>query len=268
MVVEKKVHRQQQHFHVTVYITEMWPKKKRLVIKQPKTRPLVFHCIVGAHKDKSMRDSLCVLPRDGKERMPPQYCTYPLVPSSRPTESENGCCGVEHRAEISVFQFIGDERLRVWQVHLSIASSGATKVALNTVHRVIGVTGSHRANKEEEHKSGSTEDDKLALRRAVVAILSPGTAGGGSVLAHLVAAKLVPDKTHQSNGVAEKLEASNGSLPEEHGSSDQQDILQDTTQSHDQGRGLANLYCVLIMLSLGLRSGILKYHLPGKRPRR
>lgn len=63
MVVEKKVHRQQQHFHVTVYITEMWPKKKRLVIKQPKTRPLVFHCIVGAHKDKSMRDSLCVTER-------------------------------------------------------------------------------------------------------------------------------------------------------------------------------------------------------------
>lgn len=67
---KKKVHRQQQHLHVTVYITEMWLKKKRLVIKQPKTSPLVFHCIVGAHKGKGMSGSLCVLPRDRKERIP------------------------------------------------------------------------------------------------------------------------------------------------------------------------------------------------------
>lgn len=45
-------------------------KKKRLVIKQPKTSPLVFHCIVGAHKGKGMSGSLCVLPRDRKERIP------------------------------------------------------------------------------------------------------------------------------------------------------------------------------------------------------
>lgn len=120
-------------------------------------------------------------------------------------------------------------------MHLSITSSGTTEVALDTVNGVIGITGSHRANKEEEHKSGSTKDDKLALCGAVVPILSPGTAGGGSVLAHLVTTELVPDKTHQSNGVTEELEASDGSLPQEHGGSDQQDILEDTAQSHDQG---------------------------------
>jgi hypothetical protein len=38
---------------------------------------------------------------------------------------------------------------------------------------------------------GGATADKLALCGAVVPILSPGTAGGGSVLAHLVTTELV-----------------------------------------------------------------------------
>jgi hypothetical protein len=61
---KKKVHRQQQHFHVTVYITKMWLKKRKIGKERAKTSPSIFYRIVGAHKDKSMSSSLSVLPRE------------------------------------------------------------------------------------------------------------------------------------------------------------------------------------------------------------
>lgn len=127
-------------------------------------------------------------------------------------------------------------------VHLGIASSGTTEVTLNTAIAVVGVVGSQRADEEEEHENSSTKHNKTALGRLGVAILSPGTASTSSVLAHFIAAELVPDKTSQRDGVTEELESSDRGLPDEHRGGNQEDILEHTAQGHHERGSLANLH--------------------------
>lgn len=126
-------------------------------------------------------------------------------------------------------------------MHLRITSSGTTKHALHTVNGRRGVAGGHGANKEEEDQSRGSKNNKLALGRAGLAVLSPGAACRGGVLAHLVSTQLVPDETEQSDRVTKELKGGDGGVPDHHGGNDQEDILEDTAEGHDQGRGLANL---------------------------
>jgi hypothetical protein len=107
--------------------------------------------------------------------------------------------------------------------------------------RIGGVARSHRSHGKEENQDDGTDDDKLALHRAVGAILSPRAVGLASVILDLIGAKLVVHKTDQSNGVTEELGGGDRGVPESHGGANQQDILQDTAQGHHKGRGLSNL---------------------------
>jgi len=124
--------------------------------------------------------------------------------------------------------------------HLSVASSGTTQHALDLANPLRGVARGHGTDEEEEDQSGSAEDDELALGGVGVAVLGPRAASLAGVLAHLVTTELVVHKADQGEGVTEELEAGDRGLPEHHGGSHQEDILQDTAQGHDQRGGLAD----------------------------
>lgn len=106
---------------------------------------------------------------------------------------------------------------------------------------VSGVVGADGTNEKEEHEDGGTNNNQATLGRLVVAVLSPGTGRTRGVLAHLVTAKLVPDKTCQRDGVTKVLLARDGVIKEHDRGNNQQDILEDTAQGHDERRSLANL---------------------------
>lgn len=123
---------------------------------------------------------------------------------------------------------------------LCVAGGSTAKHALHTVNGLGSVAGSHGAHQQEEDESSSTDDDGFALSGVVDTVLSPDAASLTSVLADLVGTKLVVDETDQRNRVTKELSASDRSLPNHHGSNDQQDILEDTAEGHDQRRSLAN----------------------------
>ena len=127
-------------------------------------------------------------------------------------------------------------------MQLSVAGSGTAKVALDTANTVGSVVGAQRADEKEEEEDSGTDDHKAALGRLVITVFSPSAASTRGVLAHLVATKLVPDQTSESNGVTKELLVGDRVVEEHDGGSNQEDILEDTAEGHDERRGLANLH--------------------------
>lgn len=126
-------------------------------------------------------------------------------------------------------------------MRLRVSSGGTTEDALEAVDRLRSVARGHRSEEQEEKEDDSANDDALALSRVIGTVLGPRAVGLAGVVLDLVTTELVVDQTHQGNRVTEELETGDGSVPEHHRGGDQEDILEDTAQGHDQGRSLANL---------------------------
>lgn len=123
---------------------------------------------------------------------------------------------------------------------LCVSGAGTAKHTLNPVNRLGSVAGAHGAHEQEKDEGNSTNDDELALSGVGGTVLSPGATSLASVFADLVATELVVDETDEGNRVTEELGASDGGLPDHHRSSDQEDILEDTAEGHDERRSLAD----------------------------
>lgn len=124
---------------------------------------------------------------------------------------------------------------------LRVSSSGATKQALDSVNRAASIARCHGSSQQEEDEDNSTDDDGLALGGVVGTVFGPGTVGLAGVLLNLIATELVVDETNKGNGITEELGKGDRSLPDHHRRNDQEDILQNTTEGHDEGGGLSDL---------------------------
>jgi hypothetical protein len=125
-------------------------------------------------------------------------------------------------------------------------SCRATHLAGDVRTRVVfrNVGGSQAAENQEDEQERADDDDDLASRGAGDAKLLPLTRSLASVALQSIQAELVVDHTAKGDGVAERLETRDRGAPDQHGSGNKQDILQYTTESHDQRRRLANLLIV------------------------
>lgn len=115
------------------------------------------------------------------------------------------------------------------------------KTVVDLVGRVGGVAGSKGTKNHEHRDDDSSEDHQFAQDGAGVAELLPLHAALTKVLLELLTTKLVEDEATESNAVAESLEESDGVLEEEHGSENKENILENTRESQDERRSLADL---------------------------
>lgn len=104
---------------------------------------------------------------------------------------------------------------------------------------------SHRWPVRVEHKQSKepnrTNDNGLDACRVVLAHLSECQLTVSNTILDAVCSELVPDKTSKCDGVAEELKGRNWISEDDHGSHDQEDILEDTREGEDDGRCLADL---------------------------
>lgn len=126
---------------------------------------------------------------------------------------------------------------------LARAGGSTTEVSLHLVQRrdIRRIRRRKTAKKDEENENDDAEDDELAESGVADAVLGPLAAGFVTVFLELLSAELVVDETGESDGVTEELEAGNGSAPDHHGGSDEEDILEDTAESKDEDGSLADL---------------------------
>lgn len=114
-----------------------------------------------------------------------------------------------------------------------------TVVEFSSLIRVVART---KAAKDHEHRGDDTgEDNQLAESGAVLAKLGPLHSTSADSLLQLLTTKLVVDKTAERNAVTESLEKGDGVAEEEHRCENEENILEDTGESEDEGRSLANL---------------------------
>lgn len=111
--------------------------------------------------------------------------------------------------------------------------------ALDTVVEFSGlIRGVARTKtaKDHEHRGNDTgEDNQLAESGAVLAKLGPLHATGADSLLQLLTTELVVDKTAERNAVTESLEKGDGVAEEEHRCENEENILEDTGESEDEG---------------------------------
>lgn len=118
---------------------------------------------------------------------------------------------------------------------------------------VLGGNGTGRADTAEEEDEGEkdeADDDELASSRVADAVVGPGALAVAHVLLDLVGAKLVVDETAEGDAVAEELEGRDGVAENHHGGDNEEDILQDTAEGHDETGSLADLLRVLAELCI------------------
>ena len=118
---------------------------------------------------------------------------------------------------------------------LRVSSSGATEQALDSVYRAASIAGCHGSNQQEKDEDNSTDDDGLALGGVVGTVFGPGTVGLAGVFLDLITTELVVNETDEGNGITEELGKGDRSLPDHHRRNNQEDILQNTAEGHDEG---------------------------------
>lgn len=103
------------------------------------------------------------------------------------------------------------------------------------------------ASKDDGEEAQDTNDDTLTHRgrHLVVTFSVPNTSGPGKrlvpALDELLVSNGVEDEADESEGVAQDLEDGDLCLPDEDGGGDEEDALEDATESHDEARSLADL---------------------------
>lgn len=124
-------------------------------------------------------------------------------------------------------------------------NSGNTHLARSLAHELVGslrsIGGSKPAEEEEEREDHENDDGNLAQDRSGVAKLGPLAATLSGIVPDLLVAELVVDHATQSDAVAEELETRDLGAPDEHGGGNQHDVLEDSAEGEDKGRGLADL---------------------------
>ena len=95
-------------------------------------------------------------------------------------------------------------------------------------------------NKQNEN-ARHTDEDGLGAGRVAAVVLTNLEAHIGNKALALLSTELVVHQTSQGNRVTEELLGSDGVAENEHGGSDQEDILEDTGHGQDNSRSLANL---------------------------
>lgn len=123
-----------------------------------------------------------------------------------------------------------------------------TKLVLGVLVVLGGEVGGKTAEEDEDDEDGETKDDELAQSGVARTVLGPGATASANVLLDLVGTELVVDETAEGNAVAKGLETGDGVAEDEHRGKDEEDILEDTGQGEDEGRGLANLQSVSTIL--------------------
>ena len=108
--------------------------------------------------------------------------------------------------------------------HLSSSGGGATAV-----------------ENEQNESARHTDEDGLGAGRVAAVVLTNLEAHIGSKTLALLSTELVVHQTSQGNGVTEELLGSDGVAENEHGGTDKEDILEDTSHGQDNSRSLANL---------------------------
>ncbi|KAI7978051.1 hypothetical protein EIK77_009591 [Talaromyces pinophilus] len=122
------------------------------------------------------------------------------------------------------------------------ATGGCTaEGTTDVVNGVWCIAGSESSNEQKESENHGADDNETTLARVGAAVFGPRALSLAAVLFDLLTAELVVDETTEGDRVTEELKASDGSVPDSHGSSDKKNILQDTAEGHDQRRSLANL---------------------------
>ena len=96
-----------------------------------------------------------------------------------------------------------------------------------------------KQGQDEECEQG--DDQETPQERMAVPKLGPLAAGLGHVALDGLVAKLIVDHAAQRNAVAEELQRRDLGAPDEHGGSDEHDILEDTAERQDKYRSLADL---------------------------
>jgi hypothetical protein len=124
---------------------------------------------------------------------------------------------------------------------------GSTSEASQLLVGVCGVLsrnssgGTDAAKEEDDGDEDEDDHDELAGSWATGAVVSPGTLRRAHVLLDLVSSKLVVDEAAERNAVSEELEWRNGVAEDHHGGNNEEDVLEDTTEGHDEARGSADL---------------------------
>ena len=110
-------------------------------------------------------------------------------------------------------------------------------------HDLVGVirAAHQRYNEDNENHAGG-DDSRATLDGTSVTELSPGAVGLLAVFLELVGAELVVHHATEGNGVTEQLEGGHRGVKPECGNRDENDILEDTTESENEGGGFANLF--------------------------
>ena len=125
----------------------------------------------------------------------------------------------------------------------------AHSLQLRQAHLVLSpiqvTCGVVRRGKPAEDDKDSHEDEgndsNAAEHGAAVAEIGPLPASLTRIALDRLVAELVVDHAAKRNAVAEELEPSDLGAPNHHGGEDEEDILEHTAQSEDEGRGLADL---------------------------
>jgi hypothetical protein len=95
-------------------------------------------------------------------------------------------------------------------------------------------------NKQNEN-ARHTDEDGLGAGGVAAVVLADLEAHIGSKTLALLSTELVVHQTSQGNGVTEELLGSDGVAENDHGGSDKEDVLEDTSHGQDDSRSLANL---------------------------
>lgn len=131
-----------------------------------------------------------------------------------------------------------------WTLVASATSNAETGAGL--IGQLAGIIlrcicGSESTEDSEDDEGRCYNDGDLAQDGLASTKLSPLAVAVSNIALELLIAELVVDHATESNRVSEELNGSDLGAPDRHGGGDQQDILEDTTESEDDSRGLANL---------------------------
>jgi len=122
------------------------------------------------------------------------------------------------------------------------------------VHSSLGVLRRHvwekTAHDNEDEEERNAEDDKLGHGRVSEAVVVPLFAESAKVFLELVSSELVVDETAEGDAVAEELEGSDWVAEDEHGGEDEEDILENTGESVDDGVCLSELQKIVSLVSI------------------
>lgn len=146
----------------------------------------------------------------------------------------------------------------IYQGALDMLSIIDTETVGNLIGQCGGVhlrrvAGSKATKKGEDEESGSNKNSDLAEDRLASTKVGPLSVGVSNVTLELLISELVVDHATESNGVTKELERRNLGAPDHHGSTDQENILQYTTEGKDDSRSLANLKRMLVGLLTNIR---------------